>query len=49
MFMRKNIASLKNKDLVITGDGNETRDFTYVDDCVKGIVLAATKKAKQER
>lgn len=34
-------AALFGKNLVITGTGNETRDFTYVDDCVNGIILAA--------
>jgi len=37
--------ALKNKDLVITGTGNETRDFTFVDDTVKGILLAACTKS----
>jgi len=36
-------AALSNKNLVITGTGNETRDFTYVDDLVDGIILAGTK------
>lgn len=36
-------AAHDGKNLVITGNGNETRDFTYVDDCVNGIILAATK------
>jgi len=35
-------ATIQEKDLVITGTGKETRDFTYVDDCVNGIILAAT-------
>tara|TARA_Y100000593_G_scaffold53909_1_gene100886 strand:- start:2292 stop:3239 length:948 start_codon:yes stop_codon:yes gene_type:complete len=26
--------ALKNKDIFITGDGNETRDFTYIDDTI---------------
>ncbi len=38
-------AALTGKSLVITGTGRETRDFTYVEDCVDGIILAATKKA----
>lgn len=38
-------AALSGKNLVITGTGLETRDFTYVDDCVNGIILAATTKA----
>lgn len=37
-------AALSGKNLVITGTGRETRDFTYVDDCVNGIILAATEK-----
>lgn len=36
-------AAMSNKDLIITGTGNETRDFTYVDDIVDGIILAGTK------
>jgi nucleoside-diphosphate-sugar epimerase len=37
-------ASLANRNLIITGNGNETRDFTFVDDIVDGIILAATKQ-----
>lgn len=37
-------SAMHNKPITITGTGNETRDFTFVDDCVKGIILAATKK-----
>jgi UDP-glucose 4-epimerase len=37
-------SALSGKNLVITGTGRETRDFTYVDDCVNGIILAATHK-----
>jgi UDP-glucose 4-epimerase len=37
-------SALKNKNIIITGTGNETRDFTYIDDTVNGILLAATKK-----
>ena len=33
--------ALKNEPLTITGTGNETRDFTYVEDVVDGIILAA--------
>ena len=35
------VNALKKKDLIIYGTGKETRDFTYVDDCVNGILLAA--------
>jgi len=42
-------SAILRKDLIITGTGNETRDFTFIDDCVKGIILAATsKKGKNE-
>jgi GDP-D-mannose 3', 5'-epimerase len=27
-----------NKDIVIWGDGHQTRSFMYIDDCIKGIV-----------
>lgn len=37
-------SAILDKPLVITGTGNETRDFTYVDDCVNGILLSATSK-----
>ena len=41
--------AMKNKNIVITGTGNETRDFTFVDDVVNGIILAAKKpKARNE-
>lgn len=38
-------AAINGKDLVITGNGNETRDFTFVGDTVKGILLASYKKS----
>jgi nucleoside-diphosphate-sugar epimerase len=36
--------ALKGKELVITGTGHETRDFTYVGDIVKGTILAGNNK-----
>ncbi len=33
--------ALKGEDLVITGDGRETRDFTFVEDTVTASILAA--------
>jgi UDP-glucose 4-epimerase len=42
-------AAMKNKNIVITGTGNETRDFTFVDDTVNGIILAATKKQAEKQ
>lgn len=35
--------AVRGESLTITGDGTETRDFTYVDDTVQGILLAAEK------
>ncbi len=32
------IQALKNEDITIYGDGNQTRSFCYVDDLIKGIV-----------
>lgn len=34
--------ALHNQPLVITGTGNETRDFIFVDDLVDGLIRAAT-------
>jgi len=42
-------AAMQNKDIVITGTGNETRDFTFIDDTVKGILLAASKKSAENQ
>lgn len=37
-FMRK---AVLGQPLTITGDGSETRDYTYIDDCIDGILLAS--------
>lgn len=42
-------SALSNKDIVITGTGNETRDFTYVDDTIKGILLAASSRNSKNK
>ena len=34
--------ALKGKDLIITGTGEETRDFTYIDDTVRATILSAS-------
>jgi len=34
--------ALQGKPLIITGTGDETRDFTYIDDTVNAIILAMT-------
>lgn len=38
-------AAIRNKAMEIHGDGKQTRSFTYIDDTVRGIVLAIEKKA----
>ena len=41
--------ALTNRNIIITGTGNETRDFTFVDDTVNGILLATSStKGKNE-
>lgn len=37
------VSAMRNKPLVITGTGRETRDFTFVGDTVQGILLATTE------
>lgn len=37
-------SAIHGRDIIITGTGKETRDFTYIDDTIKGILLAATHK-----
>jgi UDP-glucose 4-epimerase len=36
--------AMRGESLVILGDGNETRDFTYVSDVVDGLQLSSTTK-----
>lgn len=42
-FIKK---ALNNEDIIITGTGDETRDFTYVDDTINLIVKLAISKFK---
>ncbi len=42
-------AAIHNKNIVITGTGKETRDFTFIDDTVQGIILAASKKSAENQ
>ncbi|MBU3965178.1 NAD-dependent epimerase/dehydratase family protein [Patescibacteria group bacterium] len=37
-------AAKKNKKAIVYGDGNQTRDFTYVKDIIEGCVLAMNSK-----
>ena len=39
------MSALKGRPLIITGTGHETRDFTFMDDVVRGTVLALTTDA----
>ena len=41
-FYRFILALLENREITIFEDGNQTRDFTFVDDIVTGTELAAT-------
>jgi UDP-glucose 4-epimerase len=36
--------ALKNEPIQITGDGSQTRDFTYVSDIVEALIMSAEKK-----
>jgi nucleoside-diphosphate-sugar epimerase len=35
--------TIKDQDLIIYGDGNQIRDYTYISDVIKGTILAAKK------
>ena len=39
---------IKNKDLIIFGDGEQSRDFTYINDVVQANLLAAKNNASGE-
>lgn len=39
---------LSNKPFTVVGDGNQTRDFTYVSDIVSAILIAVKSKTKGE-
>jgi len=41
-------AIMSGKPITIYGDGNQTRDFTFIDDIVEANILAATKKVFAE-
>jgi UDP-glucuronate decarboxylase len=38
------VEALKNEDITIYGDGNQTRSFQYVDDLIEGLVLLMENK-----
>jgi UDP-glucose 4-epimerase len=38
----------KGKPIPVYGDGNQTRDFTYISDVVDGTILAATKNVSED-
>ncbi|MBD3338484.1 MAG: SDR family NAD(P)-dependent oxidoreductase [Candidatus Lokiarchaeota archaeon] len=39
---------IRNEDLIIFGDGEQSRDFTYIKDVIEGNLLAAKKNASGE-
>ncbi len=41
-------ALLNNEEIVIYGDGNQTRDFTYISDAVEATIKAAQSKVTGE-
>lgn len=49
-LIRKFVEAKQNneKEVVAWGDGSPTREFLYVDDCAKGIVMAAEKYNESE-
>ncbi|MCI0601943.1 NAD-dependent epimerase/dehydratase family protein [bacterium] len=42
-FYRFILATLEGRSITVFEDGNQTRDFTYVDDIVRGTILASEK------
>ncbi len=47
-FTRFLYSIIKNKEFSIYGDGEQTRDFTYIDDIVSGTIAAATSNSVGE-
>ena len=47
-FTRFLYSIIKNKEFSIYGDGEQTRDFTYIDDIVSGTINAATSNSVGE-
>ena len=42
-------SALNNKEIIISGDGDEKLDFTYIDDLVQGFEkIITSKKSKNE-
>lgn len=39
--------AIKNKDITIYGDGRQTRDFTYIDDCISSIINVSKLNTKR--
>jgi nucleoside-diphosphate-sugar epimerase len=39
-------AGLKNEEILVYGDGNQSRDFTFIDDIVEANILAAKAESK---
>jgi UDP-N-acetylglucosamine 4-epimerase len=39
---------IKKKEVLVNGDGSTSRDFTYIDNVIQGIILAAHSKNKKK-
>lgn len=47
-FTKFLLAAIRNKSLTIFGNGNQTRDFTFIDDIINANVLAMNSKTNGE-
>jgi nucleoside-diphosphate-sugar epimerase len=47
-FHKLILAILQNSEFEVYGDGEQTRDFTYVDDAIQGTIAAAVSDAVGE-
>ena len=39
---------IQKKEVLVNGDGSTSRDFTYIDNVIEGIILAAFNNSKKE-
>jgi len=47
-FTKFLLAAIRNKPLIIFGNGNQTRDFTFIDDIINANILAMSSKISGE-
>lgn len=48
-FMRFIFSALTNKEIIVYGDGNQTRDFTYIDDIVDASITTMNSNLTDEK